>query len=238
MKTYFALTFLLLVCGAFAANYAPVNVEATSKAQSQLIQDLRQLGAQYTLEKAIFVKTPSVPNGYWNIIKTESTEAKTVNGVTYYKFVVQIRCENEPHLIRARYVVSFNPSNGDTIVQSYCYQILDTDPEGPVIADAPNFVDMRLIESNSKIESLLNIGIDYFVEHAIEEGQIEDSTYEFVRIFSLQDVGYSIAPGNTFLIQVASAEGQNYRVRITVFDNEFSTYPEPIEPSYTLFPNA
>ena len=95
---------------------------------------------------------------------------------------------------------------------------------------------MGLLTSDSKIESPLNTGIGYFTGHAVEEGLIEDSTYEFVRIFSLQNVGYSIAPGYTYLIQVINAEGKNYRVRITVYDLEYS--PEMLEPSYTLYPNA
>lgn len=236
MKTHHALTFTLFLYGALAASYIPISSETINN--SQLIQDLRQLGAQYTLEKAIYVKTPSVPNGYWTIEETESAGTRTANGVTYYQFVVKIRCESDPFLIRARYVVSFRPSNGNTVVQSYCYQILDRNPDGPVLADAPNFVDMRLLTPGSEIETFLNTGIDYFVEHAIEDGLIEDSTYEFVRIFALQDVGFSIAPGYTYLIQVVNAEGQNYRVRITVFDNESSGSPEPIEPSFTLFPHA
>ena len=114
MKTYHALTFILLVCGALAANYTPISSETINN--SQLIQDLRQLGAQYTLEKAIYVKSPSVPNGYWNIEETESAGTRTANGVTYYQFIVKIRCESDPFLIRARYVVAFNPSNGNTVV--------------------------------------------------------------------------------------------------------------------------
>jgi len=59
MKTYYAFTFLLLVCGTLAEGYKPLNVDTTSKSQNQLIQDLKQLGAQYTLEKGIFQNTPS-----------------------------------------------------------------------------------------------------------------------------------------------------------------------------------
>jgi len=233
MKTI-VLAFLLLACTAMAADYVKLSTNTINK--SQVIQDLRELGAKYTLEKGIFQQTPKLPNGWWSVTKTESVYRKISNGVTYYKYTVQLRCESDPYLIRASYVVSFRPSNGNTLVTSYAYKILDKNPDGPVIADAPYFVDMRILKKGSKPEAFLNEGIKFAVNDAISKGLIKKSTYSFVRVFAMQDVGYSIAPGYTYLIQLVSKQGYNYRVQITVFDQ--TDLPEKVDPFYNFYPNA
>jgi len=76
------------------------------------------------------------------------------------------------------------------------------------------------------------------VNDAVAKGLIKKSTYSFVRVFSIQDLGFSIAPGYNFLIQIVSKQGQNYRAHITVYDNTDRDPSEQIEPIYTIYPNA
>jgi len=65
----------------------------------------------------------------------------------------------------------------------------------------------------------------------------KSSAYSFVRLFSIQDTGFSIAPGYNYLIQIASKEGYNYRVRIIVWDNSGLEPEDTLLPEYTIYPN-
>jgi len=195
------------------------------------------LGAQYTLEKGIFQQKPKLPNGYWSIEKTESVSRKISNGVTYYNFTVKLNCESSPYLIRANYVVSFNSSNGNTAVTSTSYAAL-RNPGGPVIADAPSFIDNRLLTKGSKLQAFLDEGIKYTVKDALAKGLIKKSTYTFAKLFRIQDTGYSFPYGYNFLIQLVSKQGYNYRAQIVVYDNTGLDPSQKVDPQYTIYPNA
>jgi len=214
--------------------YTPLNTQEISS--SMLIQDLRQLGAEFTLQKLIFDHTPSIPNGHWEIIKTESAALKTINGTRFLKFQVQIRCLTTPYLIRARFVVSFTISTGDTLVRSYCYQVLDKNPKGPLLEDAPNYVDLSLLDPNLLIGNFLDFGIDYAISDAIQRGLLGANTnYDFVRAFRVKDVGTPDAPGYSYLVQISNTEGYNRRYEIIVESD--SPTSAPLGFSYVIFPN-
>ncbi len=230
MKTAFIFALVLLVCGTFAASSDYVKLSSDAISKSQLIKDLRQLGAEYTLEKGIFPED-ALPNGYWIVYKTESVYKRIFNGATYYKYTVQLRCETDPILIRANFIVAIWNSNANTLVTSYSYDVIDENPNIPVAADAPEYVDNRLLKKGSDLWSLLDEGIKYATKNAISKGLIKNSTYKFVRVFSIQDTGFSVSAGYTYLIQLVSKEGYNYRVRITVYENNST-------PEYVVYHNV
>ncbi len=227
MKTSFILALVLLVCGTFAANSDYVKLSSDAISKSQLIKDLRQLGAEYTLEKGIFPED-ALPNGYWIVYKTESVYKRIFNGATYYKYTVQLRCESDPILIRANFIVAIWNSNANTLVTSYSYSVIDENPNIPV-HDGPVYIDNRLLKQGSELWNYLSEGIKYTVKNAISKGLIKDSTYKFVRVYSIQDTG-SASEGYTYLVQLVSSEGYNYRVRITVYENNAT-------PKYVVYKN-
>ncbi len=229
MKTSFIFALVLLVCGTFAANSDYVKLSSDTISKSQLIKDLRQLGAEYTLEKGIFPED-ALPNGYWIVYKTESVYKRIFNGATYYKYTVQLRCESDPILIRANFIVAKWNSNANTLVTSYSYDVIDENPNIPVVADRPAYVDNRLLKQGSDLWNLLDEGIRYTTKNAISKGLIKNSTYKFVRVFSIQDTGFSVSAGYTYLVQLVSKEGYNYRVRITVYEDNST-------PKYVVYKN-
>jgi len=230
MKTSFILALVLLVCGTLAANTDYVKLSSDTINKSQLIKDLRQLGAEYTLEKGIFPED-ALPNGYWIVYKTESVYKRVFNGATYYKYTVQLRCESDPILIRAKYIVAIWASNANTLVTDYSYSIIDENPKIPVVADAPAYVDNRLLKQGSgDLWNLLDGGIKYTVKNAISKGLIKNSTYKYKRVFSIQDTGFSASAGYTYLVQLVSKQGYNYRVRITVYEDNST-------PKYVIYRN-
>jgi len=231
MKTSFILALVLLVCETLAANTDYVKLDANTISKSQLIKDLRQLGAEYALEKGIFPED-ALPNGYWIVYKTESVYKRVFNGATYYKYTVQLRCESDPILIRANYIVAIWASNANTLVTDYSYSVIDENPNIPVATDVPEYIDNRLLKQGSgDLWSLLDGGIKYTVKNAISKGLIKNSTYKFVRVYSIQDTGFSNPSGYNYLVQLVSKQGYNYRVRTTVWENNST-------PKYVIYPNV
>ena len=231
------ITFALIVCSTLAAKTSYVKLSTSTINKSTLIQDLRQLGAEYTLEKGIFQQKPTLPNGYWIITKTESVYKKVENGATYYKYTVQLYCESEPYLIRAKYTVAFRNSNGNTLITSYSYSVIDPNPDEAEVADAPDFIDNRLLKKGSDLKEYLDEGIEFTVKDAIKKGLIKKSTYSFVRVFSIRDIGYESPHGYNFLVQLVSKKGYNYRVRIYVYVKD-DIEDDYVQPEYIIYSNV
>jgi len=236
MKAFlFPLFLVLFACEAFSADTGYIKLKTSTIDGSQLLQDLRQLGADYTLEKGIFQQKPKLPNGSWEIIKTESAYRKISKGVHYYKFTVQLESLDDPYLIRANYVIAFRPSNGDTRVISPSYTIISKNYEGTIAADSPAYVDLRDLKKGSELQKYFDDGFKYTLKDAISRGVIKKSTYSLVRVFDISIVGYPYL-GYGFTIQIVSKQGQNYRVHIFVWDNTWTE--EYLSPNYTVYPNA
>ena len=236
MKAFlFPLLLLLFISQAFSADTGYIKLKTSTIDESQLLQDLRRVGADYTLEKGIFQQEPKLPNGYWEIVETESASRKIHNGVHYYKFTVQIQSLNDPYLIRANYIIAFKPSNGDTRVISPSYIIISKKHEEIIVADTPSYVDLRELKKGSELQKYFDEGFKYTVEDAIRKGVIKKSTYSLVRVFSIDMVDFP-SPACGFTLQIVSQQGQNYRLHINVWDNSWTE--EDSSPDYIIYPNA
>jgi len=230
-----AIFILLLAFQTHSTPYTPLTPGEMS--ESQLIQDLQELGAEYTLQRVIFKRTSILPNGFWQITATESASMKISRNYTYYKFQVQLQCQTTPFLIRAKYVVSFIPSTGDTQILSYCYKIINQNPDIPVLKEAPNFVDMIWLTPENQVYALLAQGIDYTLADAMAKNLLTDPTYELKKVFRIQNISNSTVQGYSYLIQVEAKRGYNWRLEINVYDNSDSD-SEPLNPTYLIYPNA
>jgi len=236
----FVVTLLLIAFGAMAQNNGYVRLSTNTINNSRLIQDLRQLGAEYVLDKGIFRSTKApLYNGSWGISKTEKVERRTTSAVTYYRYTVQIQSQSAPTLIRAIYTVAFRRANGNTIVTNYYYRILSNNPDGPFIADLPMFIDVRSLSNGSGIDDYLDQGVDYVIEQALAKGEIRPGTYHVGRTFSIQDTGFSYPYGYNFLTTIVNQSGYTYRVRVFVFitDNLPEEEQGNFPPTYTIYPN-
>jgi len=199
--------------------------------RSQLIQGLRQLGAEYLLEKAIFQTTKNpLRNGNWNISRTESVYRRISGGVNYYRFTVILASKSSPTTVRGLYTVSFRPSNGNTAVTSYSYRILSDKDE--FRTDQPQFVDLTWLTSNTYIQAQFQKGYDFTVANAIKNGEIRDATYHAGKTFSIRDSGYTYPPVINFLTTLVTRSGYTYRVRFFVPDLE--SVPEDQQANYPI----
>jgi len=235
MKVF--LTIFLLVLGSAIAANEYVALKDHEIKKSRLVQDLRQLGAEWTLEQGIFRSSNNpLPNGSWDITKTESISKKTVGNVNYYRFVVQLVCRSAPGHIRANYVVSFNTKNWNTLVDSYRYTILPSSSEN-VVSDQPMFISLDDLD---EYEDYLDNGVEYSVNDAIEKNKLPEGDYRVARVFSIKDTGFSFPYGYRFLVKLANDDtGKYYRLLITVWnpenipEDDLDDYP----PEYIIYPN-
>ena len=237
MKTPLLLFILLLISAGMAqSNSGWRKLSSSQIDKSQLIQDLRQLGHDYTMEKGIFQESPKLPGGYWQIVKTESAYRKITKEVTYYKYTIQTAHVQGTYLVRATYIIAFKPSNGDTRVTFHTYKIISKTYEGPETEDTPTFVDMRGLKKGSNLWKYLDEGIQYTVKDAIAKGLIPKSTYRFWRVFCIQSIDFTNPGGLGYIIQLRNHQGQNYRARIIVWVNQPNQ--EEVPPDYHIYPNV
>jgi hypothetical protein len=211
--------------------------------KSQLIKDLQQLGAEYVLEQGIFHSTKTVlPNGSWDLQRTLSVQAKEDGNVIYYKYAVLLECLSEHFVVRARYIISFNRKNFNTLTTWFIYTDVTGD-EGDdfAVSDLPQFIDVALLKDpESGYQAYLKQGVDYTVKDAVANGQLPKGKYRAARVFSIKDTGFSFPYGYRFLVKLANDTNKKYyRALITVYVTE-NIPPEDqgdYPPEYVIYPN-
>ncbi len=236
---FIVIALLLAVLGSTMAASGYVKLSSRTINNNQVIKDLRQLGAEYTLQRGIFRSTQNpLENGNWVISKTESVYRKISGAVNYYKYTVIIKSNSSPTVIRAVYTVAFRKTNGNTLVTSYSYKIIQ-DNDNEFTTDLPQFIDTRTIASNSYLSAKLQEGYDYTIAHAKAAGDIRDATYHLGTIFSAGDNGFTTPYVLNFLVTLVTKSGYTYRARISVPDLEET--PEDQWPNYpvtyVIYPN-
>jgi len=98
--------------------YRQFSTSAINK--SQLIQDIRDFGADYVAQKGALETTENpLPGSYYEITKTEKVERKITSITTYYRYTLIPTEYDDLAVVRATYVVNFKPSTGDVVLGSY-----------------------------------------------------------------------------------------------------------------------
>jgi len=230
---------LLAVLGSTMAASGYVKLSSNTINNNQVIQDLRQLGAEYTLQRGIFRSTQDpLENGNWYISKTVSVYRKISSAVTYYKYTVILKSNSSPTEVRAIYTVAFRLSNGNTLITAYSYKtLLNNDNEHTT--DLPQFIDTRTIPDNAYLSGKLQEGYDFAIAHALATGDIRDATYHLGTTFSAGDNGFTTPYVFNFLVTLVTKSGYTYRARISVPDleeipeDQWDNYPV----TYVIYPN-
>ncbi len=238
MKSLITICVLLLSCSLVASAGEYVELNDTEIENSQVIQDLRQLGANYVLERGIFHSTGTpLPNGSWNLTKTLSVEAKEDGAVTYYKYAVILTSLSQNYKIRARYIISYNWKNFNTLITWFIYTDITQGDDDWAVADLPQFIDTSLLnDEDSGLQGYLDDGVDYTVQNAVKKGKLPKGKYRVARVFSIQDTGYSYPYGYQFLVKLANDSNKKYyRALITVFVTE--SEDQTWNPEYIIYPN-
>ena len=229
-----------------------VRLSSTTIDRSRVIKDLRDLGYQYVLQKALFADNNkyNLPTILYDLFKTESIYRRTTGRVAYYKYTVQVTPDGGNNILRAIYSILFDTTTGTTRVTSYSYSLAKK-ADGPYIADAASYLDVRGISNDTFLEPQLLRGVNFTVENATRSGQIRGGTYQVGTVFSASNSGYSITNAVNFLITLVSNTGYTYRTEISVpgitsvsmialieGDNSVAERPKDRFPiSYVIYPN-
>ncbi len=223
MKTFIALAIILMAQTSFGASPKYVQLSASEINQSQLIQNLRDLGADYVIQQGVFISTKSpLPGSYYELTKTEKVERKITSSVTYYKYTVILTEYDNQAVVRATYTINFKPSTGGFLISSFNYKIIGGNPNGEQSVGGPSLVDVRALNNGTDeyLSPFLSESIDYVVADAIENGKLPESTYTLKYVYNayLEDSGYP--PRYVFLVRLVNEEGETYRVEITAAESD------------------
>jgi len=235
-----ALFFIAQNTMASSAGYSQLS--STTIKKSQLIQDLRDFGADYVVQQGVFQspKNP-LPGAYYEITKTEKVERKITSTTTYYRYTVILTEYDNLAVVRATYVVSFKPATGGVLVSSQSYRIIGGDKNGEQSVGGPSLIDVKPLNegSDDELSSLLEEGLAYTISDAIQNGDLKESDYHLKYIANalLADSGY---PSTfVFLVTLADSKGKTYRAQITCYSSEDGEeVDEEWLPEYVIFPNA
>ncbi len=244
MKLFFFTLALLFTAHLALAQDEYVTL-SSDEANDGTIQSLKYFGWKFVIEKGIHQSTKfPLENGDWSILSTESTERRTTDEVTYYRFTVQLGLYYGTEMtIRARYVVSHRPSNGRFLISSWTYtkiQNANTGQEEETVTGGTDVLDIRPLNSGSSdLNSLLDYAITATVEDAVEQGALPDASYSLKYVYSAEDFETSVPPEYHFLVSLVNDDGNYYRVKIEIVDNSVlgnsEEYPQD-EPIYKINP--
>jgi len=200
--------------------YVPIPPNEVAK--NQVIQDLRDLGADFVIQKGVFANTTlPLPGSYYEVTETESVEQKDTSTATYYRFTVILTETDNLAVVRANYVIGFRPSTGGFLVTYYNYDIIGGDPDAEQSVGGPSFVDVRpLNNGTSDLSPLLNSSIEYIVADATEKGQIPESNYTLRYVYNAHLANSGYPPTYVFLVRLMNDEGMSYRVEIVASEGE------------------
>jgi len=235
MKKAFIALFIFLYFAASQASADYVVLNSTQIEKSPVIKDLRQLGAEFVIEKGTWhtTKTPPFPGGPWTVRKTFSISQKKLSGGLYYfKYNVELYNRNGPTVVNATYVISFRPSNGKVSVISYRYFVKFHKPHPITPDDSPGYANLG-VPSNY---DFLDQGVDYTVKTAIAKGELKNSTYSVGKVYSIYDFGNAEPPGNRFLLTLIRKDSYTIRVSITVLDVA-PNLQDKYHPTYIIYSN-
>ena len=242
MTKLFIPVLLLLACCAMAqSSNTYERLSSTTINKSKVIQDLRSLGYEYVLQKVLYADNNkyNLPSNLYTLRKTESVESRVSGRVTYYRYTVQLTPDNGSKIVRAIYTISFNQATGVTKIISSSYSILKN-ADGPMIADAPSYIDARnFVKGTSYAPEILR-GVDFTVAKATRKGEIRKGTYRVDTLFSVTDSGFSYPLVYHFLLSLVSNTGYTYRARISVPvfpDGTDQEQQNQFPITYTIYPN-
>ena len=218
-----ALAIILMAQASFSASPKYVQLSASTIPQSQLIQDLRDLGADYVIQQGVFVNTKNpLPGSYYELTKTEKVERKVTSSVTYYRYTVILTEYDNLAVLRATYTINFKPSTGGFLISSFNYKIIGGNPNGERSVGGPSLVDVRPLNSGNDeyLSPFLSESVDYVIADAIENGKLPDSTYTLKYVYNAYLVDSGYPPRYVFLVKLVNSKGQTYRVEITAAESE------------------
>ena len=230
-----ALALFCIAQTSFGASPQYLPLSAATIRNSQLIQNLRDLGGDYVIQHGVFV-SKTLPGSYYELTKTEKVERKITPSTTYYRYTVILTEYNDLAIVRVNYVISYNPKTGAFAVISHNYRIIGGNPKGEPSVGGPSLIDVRPLNTgNDDLSPLLSSSVKYVTADAIKNKKLPKTTYSLSYVYNayLEDSGFP--PRYVFLVKLVSKTGLTYRVEITATETEEGE--DPVNPEYVLYSN-
>ena len=233
-----ALAIILMAQSSFASSPQFVQLSKSDINKSQLIQNLRDLGADYVIQQGVFVSTKSpLPGNFYELTKTVSVEQKVTSSITYYRYNVILYEQDKLAIVKATYTVSFKPSTGGFLVTNFKYTVIGGNPNNQQSVGGPSLIDVRpLNKGNDDLSPLLAQSIKYVVADAKKNDELPRSKYELRYVYNAYLVNSGYPAQYVFLVKLTNSKGQTYRVQITATE-DVQGQPH-VNPTYVVYPNA
>jgi len=231
-----ALALFCIAQTSFGASPQYVQLSPATIRNSQLIQNLRDLGADYVIQQALFASKTPLPGSYYELTRTEKVERKITPSATYYRYTVILTEYDNLAIVRANYVISFNPKTGAFAVVSHKYKIIGGNPKGEPSVGGPSLIDVRPLNAgNDDLSPFLSSSVKYVTADAIKNKKLPKTAYSLADVYNayLEDSGFP--PRYVFLVKLVSKTGMTYRVQITATATEKGE--KPVNPSYVVYSN-
>ncbi len=186
--------------------------------KSELIQNLRDLGADYVMQQGVFASTTEpLPGKFYEVTSTLKAERKITNTTTFYRFNVILTEFDELAVVNATYVVSFDFGTGAFMVNSFRYNIIENNPDGENSIGGPSLIDVRPLNNGSdELTPLLSESIDYVIADAIDNGQLPEAKYMLKYVYTAYLMDYGYPATYVFFVKLVNNKGQTFRVEIMV----------------------
>jgi len=229
------LAIIMMVQVALAQNY--VTLSASTVRKSRLIQDLRDLGADFVAQQGVFVskKSPFLGN-FYTISKTEKVERRITANITYYRYTVILVDPQNFTTANATYTINFRPVNASFIVASYSYNILASNPNNTHTVGGPALIDIRPLNAGKgDLYATLNESLHEVVADAIAHKSIPNATYTLSYVYNAYSVSSGYPPQYVFLVKVLSSKGIYYRLQITATEDVEGE--DHTNPDYIIYTN-
>ena len=235
---FFILAFALVMMAQTVMTQQYVTLSDAAVSASQLIQDLRDLGADYVAQQGVFVSTKVPLKGnFYQINKTEKVENATANSTSYYRYTVILTDPANITTANATYVIQYVPSNFSVSIASYRYTIIGNNSNNTAVVGGPSLYDIRgLNAGNDTLSPLLKNATDYVIADAIQNNKLPNSTYTRKFVYNAYLVNSGTPPQYDFLVKLENGNHDFYRLEINATE-DVQGQPH-VNPTYIVYPNA
>jgi len=214
MKLSIAVVFVFAFL-AFTASAQYVQLKkAQITANSQFLNDIRDFGVGYVLQKGVYENIETrLPGWDYNLTKVEKIERKSTIAAAYYRFTVILTERYNHDIVRATFTIKYDHRNNAFTVSSYKYDVIREVQDG-LGDDTTIRIDVRPFNYGNFDElPALRKHIQQIVKEAINKKNLPKSTYTLEYVYG----AYQIYESGTkwWWVKLMNGKGQYFRVVFT-----------------------
>lgn len=216
MKLAFAGIFVFAFLALTASSQYVELTEAQMNANNFFLQDIRNFGVSYVIQKGVYESTKAkLPGQNYNVTDIEKTERRSTTAAAYYRFTVILAEQQNQARVRATFTIRYDHRNGAFIVSSWRYTILRSSGiNGGYNAYIP--IDVRPF-NDGIIDELdaFNARVQEVIAEGIQEDKLPGSTYSVRFVYG--GVQQSETERKQFSVKMVNPQGEYYRLKFDYY---------------------